>query len=115
MNRFQQKKGRALHLIFGGANKELDFDGISQYLSKRTDVSIYLLAGTAHEKIIQSFAKHKTAFVDCANLDDVFRAIKTHVKKGDLVLLSPGCASFGLFQNEYHRGEEFKKRVKKWR
>ena len=32
-------------------------------------------------------------------------------KRGDIVLLSPGAASFGLFQNEFDRGEQFVKAV----
>jgi UDP-N-acetylmuramoylalanine--D-glutamate ligase len=30
---------------------------------------------------------------------------------GDIILLSPGCASFGMFRNEFHRGEEFRRIV----
>lgn len=112
---FPMKKGRQIHHIMGGADKELLFEDFSAYLKKRPDVSVYLLAGTAHEKIVQAFTSSKKLYIDCANLDEAFVAIKLAVKKGDIVLLSPACASFGLFKNEYHRGEEFKKRVKRWK
>ena len=36
-----------------------------------------------------------------------------HAKKGDIILLSPGTASFGLFKNEYDRGDQFVAEVNK--
>lgn len=39
--------------------------------------------------------------------------VKTHAKKGDVVLLSPGAASFGIFKNEFDRGIQFSKAVKR--
>lgn len=105
------RKTQTTHLIFGGADKELDFTEIAKYFKSRKDVHVYLLEGTAKKKI-------RKAGIDGEwfdSLDEVFERIKLLAKTGDTVLLSPGCASFGLFNNEYHRGEEFKKRVKKWK
>jgi UDP-N-acetylmuramoylalanine--D-glutamate ligase len=33
---------------------------------------------------------------------------------GDVVLLAPGCASFGMFRNEFDRGEQFRQIVRRW-
>ncbi len=41
-----------------------------------------------------------------------FKKAKKFAKKGDIILLSPGAASFGVFKNEYDRGEQFVKLVK---
>jgi UDP-N-acetylmuramoylalanine--D-glutamate ligase len=40
---------------------------------------------------------------------------KDNAKKGDIILLSPGAASFGVFKNEFDRGEQFNRLVKKLR
>ncbi len=108
-------KSKHVHLIFGGADKELDFMEVAKLLKSRKDVSVYLLVGTAREKIDAAFKNYKISYVSCENLVGAFSEIKPCVKKGDIVLLSPGCASFGLFKNEFDRGEQFKKLVKKWK
>lgn len=115
LNAYPETKDRLVHLIFGGADKELDFAEVTKLLEKRDDVGVYLLAGTAHKKIEKLFKKHDICYIDCADMDAVFVELKKYTEKGDLVLLSPGCASFGLFKNEFDRGEVFKKLVKKWK
>ena len=47
-------------------------------------------------------------------MHEVFAQIKPSAKKGDVVLLSPAAASFGMFKNYKDRGEQFKAEVKKW-
>ncbi|MCE9586090.1 UDP-N-acetylmuramoyl-L-alanine--D-glutamate ligase [Candidatus Uhrbacteria bacterium] len=115
LNSYPAKNDRLIHLIFGGADKELDFTEVTKLLKKRKDVGVYLLAGTAHKKIEIQFKKSGIHYADFENFDAVFSKLKEMTEKGDIVLLSPGCASFGLFKNEFHRGEEFVKLVKKWK
>lgn len=108
-----QKPKRILNLIFGGANKELDFTEVSKALTKRKDVRVFILPGTAKEDIIKAFNKAKTHFEETADLAHAVVRAQEESKKGDVVLLSPGCASFGFFKNEFDRGEQFVKIVKK--
>jgi UDP-N-acetylmuramoylalanine--D-glutamate ligase len=100
------------HLIFGGADKELEFDQVAERLHRANNVHVYLLPGTAYEKIVNAFTASHVSFMDVNDLREAFRIFKTDVKRGDTVLLSPGCASFGLFKNEFDRGETFKALVK---
>ena len=74
---------------------------------------MYVLPGTAHEKIVKAFKQGKVLWQDVQDLEEAVKKIKAEARKGDVVLLSPGCASFGLFKNEFHRGEEFVKLVKR--
>jgi UDP-N-acetylmuramoylalanine--D-glutamate ligase len=105
-----------VHLIFGGADKELEFDEISQTLAKRKDIALYLLPGTAEEKITKAFKKAGFGlFMKVKDMKEAFKTIKAYASKGDVVLLSPGCASFGQFKNEFDRGDQFNLLVKKWK
>ncbi len=101
-----------VHLIFGGADKELEFDEVAKEVKKKK-VSVTVLSGTAEKKIVQAFKKTGTDFEKAASLSVALALIVKNVKKGDVVLLSPGCASFGMFQNEFDRGEQFREWVKK--
>ncbi len=101
-----------LHLIFGGADKELIFEDVAKHL-KRIKPSIWVLPGTAHEKIAHAFHACSLAYEDVTDLADAIQQIRVKAVSGDIVLLSPGCASFGLFQNEYARGQVFVKLIKR--
>ena len=47
------------------------------------------------------------------NMKAAMKFAVANAKKGDIVLLSPGAASFGVFKNEFDRGEQFNKAVKR--
>ena len=108
-----QKPKRMVNILFGGANKELDFSEVSKLFAKRKDIRVFLLPGTAKEEIIKAFNKAKVTFEEVADLAHGVERAQEEAKKGDIVLLSPGCASFGFFLNEFDRGEQFVKIVKK--
>lgn len=109
---YEDPKANFVQLIFGGADKELEFGEVAKHLGKRKDVAVYLLPGTAHAKIKKAFDKEKVCYMDVKDLKDAFKQMKPYLHRGDVVLLSPGAASFGLFKNEFDRGEQFKKLVK---
>jgi UDP-N-acetylmuramoylalanine--D-glutamate ligase len=104
-------------VIAGGADKRLAFDEFAQVLVQRAK-AIVLLNGTATPKLQAAL---DTMIKDAASVPSVagpFDAFKTAVAaarelavSGDIVLLSPGCASFGMFKNEFDRGEQFREIV----
>jgi UDP-N-acetylmuramoylalanine--D-glutamate ligase len=104
-----------VQLIFGGADKELEFEEVATVLGKRSDVAVYVLPGTAHAKIDKAFKRHKVVAMDVKDMKEAFKTIHQYGSRGDVVLLSPGCASFGMFKNEFDRGEVFNKLVKQWK
>ncbi len=96
-----------LRLILGGADKELDFSNLGKELRKyKTDVVI--LPGSARDKLVDSLRQNKIRFQPIETLSEAVRTLFKRSAPGDVVLLSPACASFGLFKNEFDRGEKFK-------
>ncbi len=103
-------------LIAGGADKDLEFEFFAEEISARIK-GIILLAGTATEKILVQFKKLKgeeyIQEITIANsMEEAVQAAKKVAKNGDAVLLSPGAASFGIFENEFDRGDQFRNIVK---
>ena len=102
---------RHIFLIAGGADKDLEFQQLSQEM-KKYSLTVFLLPGTAHHSFRAALTSSKIAFYDTPVLSEAFRNALAAAKRGDTILLSPGCASFGLFNNEFERGEAFKQLVK---
>jgi UDP-N-acetylmuramoylalanine--D-glutamate ligase len=98
-------------LIMGGADKKIDMSGLIKEIPKYTK-AIFLLAGTGTEKLKINFSKQTKDMPVFDNLKEaVAEAIKI-CKKGDTLVLSPAFASFGMFKNEYDRGDQFDEIIK---
>lgn len=103
-------------LISGGADKNLDVSGLGKSIAGKVKGVIFL-KGTATEKIISEVKKNLSAGEEkeFAIIDSMAKAVELargSAESGDVVLLSPGVASFGLFQNEFDRGDKFKEAVR---
>ncbi len=99
--------------IAGGADKKLSFESLATIAA--TQVShIILLQGTATALLREALERHGAADRIVGTYDsfeDGIRAAHSLALRPATIALSPGCASFGMFRNEFHRGEEFRRIV----
>ena len=106
---------KPLILIAGGATKKLDLTEFAKDIAKKTFVKkVILLNGGATdelENLIKKFGGAKKTLGRYDNFKHAINDAFKTAKRGQTVLLSPGCASFGLFINEFDRGAQFKKIV----
>jgi UDP-N-acetylmuramoylalanine--D-glutamate ligase len=101
-----------LVLVTGGADKNLDFSPLAEAAKGARE--IILLAGTGSEKLRELFAARGIPFRGPFDtVDNAVRAAQDAARPGDIVILSPGCASFGMFLNEFDRGKKWKEAVKR--
>jgi UDP-N-acetylmuramoylalanine--D-glutamate ligase len=97
-----------LILIMGGADKKLDMFSLIKMIPNYCK-KVILLPGTGTDKLPVKF---KDKCIQANNLKQAVNSAVSNAKKGDTILLSPGFASFGLFKNEFDRGDKFNKIVK---
>lgn len=97
-------------LILGGVDKGNDYSLIEDLVKEKVKAIICL--GTDNKKIHEAFDNSVSAVVDTHTAAEAVRAAFHFAAKGDVVLLSPACASFDLFKNYEDRGQQFKKAVK---
>ncbi|MBI3337397.1 MAG: UDP-N-acetylmuramoyl-L-alanine--D-glutamate ligase [Candidatus Staskawiczbacteria bacterium] len=105
-----------LILICGGQDKNLNYANLADEINKKVKY-LFILPGTASDKIIKELLKinSKIPVIEVSSMENAVKEANKKATKGDIVLLSPGAASFNLFKNEFDRGEQFKKSVKKLR
>lgn len=103
------KYRRPIILIAGGQDKNLDYKKMAQEINKKVK-QLILLPGNATEKIKKYL---HSGFLEVKNMEEAVKKAHDLSQTGDLILLSPGAASFNLFQNEFDRGAQFNQRVKK--
>ncbi|OIO31219.1 UDP-N-acetylmuramoylalanine--D-glutamate ligase [Candidatus Nomurabacteria bacterium CG1_02_43_90] len=109
----ENKKKNSIVLIAGGADKNLDYTSMARLLHK-TVKGLVLIEGAATEKLLALIPK-KTSYpvYIVSSMKDAVEAARDFAQKGDTILLSPGAASFGVFKNEFDRGDQFVKLVEK--
>jgi UDP-N-acetylmuramoylalanine--D-glutamate ligase len=96
-------------LIAGGRDKAGDFTVLRHLIKER--VKAVVLIGEAAEKMRTAFGD-VTETIMAADFRNAVEAAQRVAEKGDVVLLSPACASFDMFLNFEDRGRKFKKLVK---
>ncbi len=113
VKRFRPMAKGNLILIAGGQDKNLDFRRMIQEIYRTVDILI-LLPGTATKKMesrIMNYESRRLQIFHAGTMREAVAIAFRNTRPGNVVLLSPGAASFGLFQNEFDRGEKFAKAV----
>jgi UDP-N-acetylmuramoylalanine--D-glutamate ligase len=101
-----------VHAILGGSEKGEPFAALLDPLRERA-VACYLVGATA-DRLAAELAPLLSAGVElrrCADLEDAVRRAAALAKPGEVVLLSPACASFDAFENFERRGDRFREVV----
>ena len=97
-------------LILGGQDKGNDYEQIKLLVLKKVK-KIYAI-GSSAEKVF-NFFHHDVKVEIEKSMEDAVKSASSEAKSGDVVLLSPACASFDMFNNYEHRGKVFKEAVNK--
>jgi UDP-N-acetylmuramoylalanine--D-glutamate ligase len=97
-------------LILGGIDKGNDYSLLADLVREKVKAIICL--GTDNRKIHEAFGNIVPAMVNTTSAEEAVRSSFHFAAKGDVVLLSPACASFDIFKNYEDRGNQFKKAVK---
>lgn len=119
-----------MYLIAGGSSKNLDMSSLADKIRETEEIrKVVLLKGGASNELLKKLGEGKGKVV--AVVDDMTEAVniltdlikkdkerfqesddeRLQIQRKNVLLLSPGCASFGLFDNEFDRGDKFRKAV----
>lgn len=96
-------------LVAGGRGKGQDFAPLAKAASGR--VRLAVLIGEDRKKIGTALAAAAIPGTEAGTMDEAVRLASAAARPGDMVLLSPACASFDMFENFEQRGEAFRAAV----
>ncbi len=95
-------------LILGGIDKGNDYSQITDLVKEKVKAIVAL--GKDNSKIVKSFEQLVPVY-ETSSIDEAVHKAYSLAKENYVVLLSPACASFDLFDNYVHRGNKFKQAV----
>ena len=106
-----QAMNRPTYLIGGGYDKQSEYDEWIESFDGK--VKKLVLIGQTREKIAECAKAHGfSEVVLCDSLEEAIDVCHENAKSGEAVLLSPACASWGMFKNYEERGRIFKEYVR---
>lgn len=104
-------------LILGGSSKKSHFSKLSQKIAHDQTIKALILVGAEARRIKKVLSQQEgfggKIIEGCQNMSQIVRQARKLAKSGDVVILSPACASFDMFKNYQDRGEQFIRQVKK--
>jgi UDP-N-acetylmuramoylalanine--D-glutamate ligase len=101
-----------VHLIAGGSLKGGGFDGLRDAVAARCR-AVYLI-GEASEQLAADLAPAGVPLERCGGLERAVAAAGAAARPGEVVLLSPACASFDQYEDFEARGAHFRELAQRW-
>ncbi len=103
-------------LIIGGTDKGADFTELKNEIINHSNIKHILLIGTLRNNLFNQFnsfgIKSEISVLDETQMPQIVKYAASVAATGDVVLLSPGCASYDMFKNFTDRGTQFKLAVR---
>ncbi len=97
--------------IAGGVDKGNDYTTLVDLVGQKVKALICL--GEDNQKLVENFSPYLKNIEETKSAAEAVARAKVYAEEGDVVLLSPACASFDLFKNYMDRGDQFKAEVLK--
>ena len=97
-------------LILGGVDKGNDYNLLKELVMEKVKAIVCL--GTDNQKIHEAFGDIIPLIVEASSAEEAVTSSFHFANKGEVVLLSPACASFDLFKNYEDRGTQFRQAVR---
>ena len=103
-------------LICGGFDRGLDYSDVAQRIIEQDNMKRVIIVGQtrhaiAHELLTRGFDRFEV--IDTTSMSSIVARAAHTAESGDIVIMSPGCASFDMFKNFTYRGEQFIAEVNK--
>ena len=101
-------------LVLGGSSKNSDFTELGKTIREAKNIKAIIGIGDEWPRVratIDNLQLTINLIEGCTNMEEIVRRAREIAKVGDVVILSPACASFDMFPNYKERGNQFKKEV----